>query len=259
MATHAFESKTKQLPEFLFLKDPRQSPGLELERSTFESIRTELTSQQTTMERSSLEQVSAIFESIQPILQCPSATGPSMFPRVPDGFSTTHLRDTAPIASVDYAFNGGLLMNSGEYFEGTSITRASGLRRAWTLAQVTRGTSHVLHFWESVGGKAYGPGRTDRGPTDRYRSMILLIYLDQHHTIAAGSREASSLYAWTGLGPRTGTIEESLGKINDNNFAQGPFSMHGQGAVVGRLDGSVEFMHQEIAWEVLSQLAKSQY
>jgi hypothetical protein len=89
--------------------------------------------------------------------------------------------------------------------------------------------------------------------------MILLIYLDQHHTIAAGSREASSLYAWTGLGPRTGTIEESLGKINDNNFAQGPFSMHGQGAVVGRLDGSVEFMHQEIAWEVLSQLAKSQY
>jgi type II secretory pathway pseudopilin PulG len=76
MATHAFESKTKQLPEFLFLKDPRQSPGLELERSTFESIRTELTSQQTTMERSSLEQVSAIFGSIQPILQCPSATGP---------------------------------------------------------------------------------------------------------------------------------------------------------------------------------------
>lgn len=259
MATHAFESKTKQLPEFLFLKDPRLSPRLDLERSTFESIRTELTSQQTTIERSSLGQVSAIFESIQPILQCPSATGPSMFPRVPDGFSTTHLRDTAPIASVDYAFNGGLLTNSGEFFEGTSTTRVAGLQKARTLAQVTRGTSHVLHVWESVGGKAYGPGRTDHGPTDRYRSMVLLIYLDEHQSIAAGSREASSLYAWTGLGPRIATIEERYGKINDSNLAQGPFSMHGQGVVVGRLDGSVEFMHQEIAWDALSQLVKSQY
>jgi prepilin-type N-terminal cleavage/methylation domain-containing protein len=259
MATHAWENQTKQLPEFLFLKDPRESPGFELEKSTFESIRTELTSQQMTMKRSSLGQVSVIFESIQPILQCPSATGPSKFPRVPDGFSTTHLLDTAPIASVDYAFNGGLLRNSGEFFEGTSITRAAGLRKAWTLAQVTRGTSQVLHVWESVGGKAYGPGRIDLGPTDRFRSLVLQIYLDERQSIAAGSREASALYAWTGMGPRTGTIEERLGKINDSNLAQGPFSMHGQGAVVGRLDGSVEFMHQEIAWDVLSQLVKSQY
>lgn len=259
MATHAWENQTKQLPEFLFLKDPRESTGFELEKSTFESIRTELTSQQMTMKRSSLGQVSAIFESIQPILQCPSATGPSKFPRVPDGFSTTHLLDTTPIASVDYAFNGGLLRNSGEFFEGTSITRAAGLRKAWTLAQVTRGTSQVLHVWESVGGKAYGPGRTDLGSTDRFRSLVLQIYLDERQSIAAGSREASALYAWTGMGPRTGTIEESLGKINDSNLAQGPFSMHGQGAVVGRLDGSVEFMHQEIAWDVLSQLVKSQY
>jgi hypothetical protein len=109
MATHAWESKTKQLPEFLFMKDPRESPGLALEKSPFESIRTELTSQDVAMQRSSLEQVSAIIESMQPILQCPSALGPSKFSRVPDGFSTTNLRDTAPITSVDYAFNGGLL------------------------------------------------------------------------------------------------------------------------------------------------------
>jgi hypothetical protein len=89
--------------------------------------------------------------------------------------------------------------------------------------------------------------------------MILLIYLDEHQSIAAGSREASSLYAWTGLGPRIATIEGRYGQINDSNLAQGPFSMHGQGVVVGRLDGSVEFMHQEIAWDVLSQLVKSQY
>lgn len=202
MATHAWENQTNQLPEFLFLKDLRESPGFELERSAFESIRTELTSQQMTMKRCSLGQVSAIFGSMQPILQCSSATGSSKFLRVPEGFSKTHLRDNAPIVSVDYAFNGGLLRKSGEFFEGTSIMRAAGFRKAWALAQVARGTSQVLHAWESVGGKAYGPGRTDLGSTNRFRSLVLQIYLDERQSIAAGSREASDLYAWKGMGPK---------------------------------------------------------
>jgi hypothetical protein len=71
-----------------------------------------------------------------------------------------------------------------------------------SMAQVTRGTSQVLHGWESVEGKAYGPGRTELGSTDRFRSLLLQIYLDERQSIAAGSREASALYAWTGMGPK---------------------------------------------------------
>jgi|GEM_PF-6288637 len=255
IASHQSESRLGKLPEFLFLKDPRTENGPGNEIPPFIQICPDLGGTSSVSQQSGMIGVDSYY-SIASLLTCPSAPEKSAFDSFPENF-LGHAKTIGPVFSVDYAFNGGYLERGKQIKLGTAISRVQSLRRPLGFADVHKGTSNVIHIWESVGGVAFSSKRSLLAPTAEYRSPLITIMISESVGVLANSNETSSVYSWTGVGPRIGLVPSSL-KINDSNLSIGPFSMHPGGVPIGRLDGSVDFLAENVDAAILGEIITSQ-